>query len=99
MSLGILVTVISFAIKKFTLCYTFGDTIYLTALEKEYFDEGKEYTFDSFSVAFALVDAETFEPINEVERFAKFGVYQLNQDSADINTFDRNALDTHKYTL
>ena len=38
-SLGILATVLSFAINKFILSITHSDTMHLSAVEKNYFDE------------------------------------------------------------
>ena len=82
-SLGILATVLSFAVNKFILSITHSDTMHTTAVEKNYFDESTEYKFDSFHAAFALIEHSTLEPVQDLERFMTLTVAQEEIENAD----------------
>ena len=69
-----------------------------SSLEKNYFDLNKEHSFDSFHVAFALIDAKTLEPQHDIDKFAKLRVEQEIIENGDFLNANLTALETHPCT-
>ena len=86
LSIGILVLVCSFAVNKLVLCLAYQDTKHQTAFIKNYLNIEKEYSFDDFSMAFALVDPDSIEPIKDFSKFAKL---EALQTSIQVSTSGR----------
>ena len=69
-----------------------------SSLEKNYFDLNKEHSFDSFNVAFALLDVTTLEPMQDIEKFAKLRVEQEIIENGDFLNANLTNLETHPCT-
>ena len=78
LSIGILVLVCSFAVNKLVICLSYSDTKHQTTFMKNYFDSETEYSFENFSMAFALLNYDSLEPIEDFTQFAKLEAYQTS---------------------
>ena len=95
LSISILVLVCSFAINKLVLCLSYSDTKHQTYSIKNHFDIDKEYSFDNFSMTYALVDPNSLEPIQDLDKFARLEAYQTITSGLDTK---RERLATHSCT-